>query len=348
MFACAAVVLGALAPRPATAQREPPRWVISRDAFAELWYHGLATVGVDSYGALPLYSAAHVRRVRETKRTRGIVTRLDSSARMLHAAFANDSAFDALHFAPLYFVGVDPGIVLDALRQALAGNRAGSTVPLSIAARAAAVAQAISGAHNRRAVIAFIDALADEWRAIVRDERATWRPAARSVTSLQHDWDSRFAPALSRYLAAGDRSHGTILVVPALGGEGRIVSVRGGQSVVMVSADSVAGIDDAPLLAAVRELAFALLDDVPANRLTADSDRVAAERARELAAVRAGAILLDAVAPALAPSYRRLYAMREIDRKHRAFEADFPLDASSESALRTAAARFASTGAAQQ
>jgi len=348
IFASAAVLLGALVPRTAAAQREVPQWVISRDAFADLWYHGLATVGVDSYGPQPLYSAAHVRSVRETKRTRGLVTRLDSSARTLHAAFAGDSAFDALHFVPLYFVGVDPGTALAALRQALGGGPSDSAVPLVIAARAAAVARSVPGARDRRALITFIDALAHEWRAIVRDERAAWRPSPRTLAALQRDWDSKFEPALSRYLTAGDRSRGTIVGVPALGGEGRIVSVRGGLSVVMVSGDSIAGVDDAPLLAAVRELSFALLDNMPANRLTAGFDRAAAERAREIAAVRGGAILLEAVAPTLAPSYQRLYTADEAGRKHRAFEAEYPLEASSVSALRAAAARFSSAHPAQR
>lgn len=340
MVACAAALLGALVPRTAATQHEPQHWVVSRDAFADLWYHGLATIGADSYGPLPLYSAAHVRTVRETKRTRGVVTRLDSSARALHAVFAGDSTFDALHFVPLYFVGVEPDAALAALQQALGAARADGTVPLALAARAAAVARSFPGARNRQALVTFVGVLAGEWRSTVRGQRVDWRPAPRTLVALQQDWESRFEPALSNYLAAGGRSRGTIVVVPALGAEGRVVSLRGGMSVVMVSGDSVAGIDDAPLLAAVRELAFALLDDASVTRLTAGMDRLAAERAREVAAVRGGAMLLDAVAPALAASYRRLFMSGEAGRGDRTFEAEYPLDARSESALRAATGRF--------
>jgi hypothetical protein len=340
ILACTAALLGTLAPRAAAAQGEAPRWLVQRDAFAELWYHGLATVGGDDYGPLPLYSASYVRAVRETKRARGITTPLDSAAATLRAAFAADSSFDALHFVPLYFVGVEPGAALAALREALAGGQAASSVPLPLAARAAAVARSIAGMRNRRAALTFVDALAAEWLGVVRDERAMWQPSARTVLDLQHDWDTSFARPLSSYLTAGGRSTGTIVVVPALGREGRVVSLRGGISVVMVSADAVAGVDDAPLFSAVRELAFSLLDEVPAGRLTAAVDRLAAEREREVAAVRGGAMLLEAVAPPLAPSYRRVFMTAVAGEETRAFERAYPLDPRAQRALRAAAARY--------
>ena len=340
ILACTALLLGALAPVTTTAQRDAPHWLVRRDAFAELWYHGLATVGADDYGPLPLYSASYARTVREAKRARGLITRLDSLAPTLRAVFAGDSSFDALHFVPLYFVGTEPGVALTALREALAGNRAGSAVPLPLAARAAAVAHSIPGTRHRQALLTFVDALAVEWRTVVRDEPATWQPSARTLDELQRAWDSRFSMPLSSYLAAGERSRGTIVVVPALGREGRVVSLRADVSVVMVSADPVAGVDDAPLFAAVRELAFALLDEVPPVRLTAGHSRLAAEREREVAAVRGGAMLLEAVAPSLAPSYRRVFMAGAAGQRNSSFEREYPLHPRAESALRAAAARY--------
>jgi hypothetical protein len=340
ILACTAALLGAFVPGTAAAQREAPHWVVRRDAFAELWYHGLATVGADDYGPLPLYSAAHVRTARDAKRARGLTTPLDSSAHTLRAVFASDSSFDALHFVPLYFVGVEPGAALTALHEALTSRQATSTVPLALAARAAAVARSIPGARNRQALLTFVDALAVEWLTVVRDERAMWPPSTRMLLDLQRAWDARFAKPLSSYLAAGGRSRGTIVVVPALGGEGRIVSLRGGNSVVMVSADPVAGLDDAPLFAAVRELSFSLLDELPPARLTAGRDRLAAEREREVAAVRGGALLLEAVAPSLAPSYRRVFMGRMAGERNSTFEREYPLHPRAEAALRAAAARY--------
>jgi hypothetical protein len=340
ILACTAALLGAFVPGTAAAQREAPQWIVRRDAFAELWYHGLATVGADDYGPLALYSASHLRSVDAAKRARGLSTRLDSSARTLRAVFAVDSSFDALHFVPLYFVGVEPGVALVVLREALESRQSTSSVPLDLAARATAVARSIPGARNRQALLTFIDALAVEWRTVVRDERAMWEPSARTLLDLQQRWDARFAGPLSSYLAAGGRSKGTIVVVPALGGEGRVVSLRGGSSVVMVSADPVAGVDDTPLFAAVRELSFSLLDELPPARLTAGRDRLAAEREREVAAVRGGALLLEAVAPSLAPSYRRVFMTRMAGERNSTFEREYPLHPRTESALRAAAARY--------
>ena len=81
---------------------------------------------------------------------------------------------------------------------------------------------------------------------------------------------------------------------------------------------------------AVRELSYPLLDAVPP---WAERDRVAAERARDVAAVRAGAMLLDRVAPPLAAPYRALFRSAAA-RGGRTFEELFPLDITIERALR--------------
>jgi hypothetical protein len=126
------------------------------------------------------------------------------------------------------------------------------------------------------------------------------------------------------------------------------VSVRGRISVVMVSADSVDGVDDAPLLAAVRELSFSLLDEVPPARQTAGRDRLAAEREREVAAVRGGALLLAAVAPSLAPSYQRVFMSGITGERNLTFEREYPLHPRAESALRAAAARHSPSQSTQE
>ncbi|HWJ24542.1 MAG TPA: hypothetical protein VNS52_19430 [Gemmatimonadaceae bacterium] len=354
LLVVAALLLVAAAPtrvlaQPERARSARARWVVTRDAFADLWYHGLAVIGADGYGPLSLYAAAYRADVRTVKHRRGSVTRLDDAAAELRAELRADSAYEVLHFVPAYFVGEDPVAVLAALRRALTAGVAARPGSGALDTRAAAVAGALPTARERRSLLALVDLLDDEWRAFVRDDRAGRAPDAISVARLQDEWDRTFAPPLAGWLDVVGRGRGgVIVVVPAVGAEGRIVAGAGTRrAVVVVTADVRSAGPTGPLLAAVRELAFPLLDALPSASVASawgdGADRVAASRARDVAAVRGGALLLEGTAPALAARYRRFYleAAPPGPAAQPSFEQAYPLDARAERALRSAASRFA-------
>ena len=314
------------------AQPVDARWTVRRDAFAELWYHGLALAGAPSYGPLPLYSPDYRRSVATARESRGVVTSLDGTLAGLRAALARDSVLDILHFLPAYFVGQSPDAVLVALRQALSAEPARGPAD-ELGRRAAAVATALATPARRAIVARFVDGLAAEWDAFLRDDRARRAPDAGAVVQLQRTWRAEYLPALPPALRGDGAGAATIVVVPALGAEGRIARL-GGTVVVLVGAADAPSIEDAPLLAAVRELAFAYVDRVPPALVHGPGAprRATAEPEREVAAVRAGAWLLDAVLPARAAAYRALYAG---SRAPEAFDARFVIRPSADSALRT-------------
>jgi hypothetical protein len=135
---------------------------------------------------------------------------------------------------------------------------------------------------------------------------------------------------LDGYLATIGIKRGLILISPAVGTEGRIVRDSTGAAIVVVSLGRAVGGENAALLRVVRELAFPLLDQLR-TPLTTSTSRIDAERARDAAAVRAGAIILDAVDEHLAADYRRLF----LDAiGGRSFDTAFPLDNESKVELR--------------
>lgn len=305
------------------AQRPPASWTVTRDPFLDLWYHCLATVGYEGFGPLTLYDARYADRTRAEKRRMGVPTMLDRKAGELHDAFSADSAFEMLHFVPLYFTGQEPRRALAALRRAIEQPGA------SAEAMPRLIAASLSTPREQAAFRTFIDAADEEWTAFLRDSRAsTIIDDARAVHELQRAWDGRFARPLAWYFDAMGLARGTIVVSPAVGSDGRIVRDASGSVIVAVSsAPRTSGI--APLLASVRELAFPLLDRLrtPPDRRT----RVAAARARDAAAVRAGALILDASDSGLAMEYRRLF----LDLSGgRTFESAYPIDLSAEAELR--------------
>jgi hypothetical protein len=172
-------------------------------------------------------------------------------------------------------------------------------------------------------LVSLLDAVADEWATFARADRAAHELNDRRVArELQSAWDDRFAHVLDGYLAAMHIGRGTILVSPAIGNEGRIIRDPSGAAIIVVSSErGVVGDNDA-LLRSVRELAFPLLNQLR-TPLTTSTSRIVAEQARDAAAVRAGAIILDAADESLAADYRRLF----LDAiGGRSFDTAFPLN----------------------
>ena len=69
-----AAALAAAMPTAVTAQAATG-WSFGTDPFAELWYHGLAMVGFEGFGRVPLYDAEYAWAVRSARRAgRGIAS----------------------------------------------------------------------------------------------------------------------------------------------------------------------------------------------------------------------------------------------------------------------------------
>lgn len=303
-------------------------WRVMRDPFADLWFHTMALVGDEGFGPLELYDTAYARRAR-MRRTAANAAAGDRTLAELRARIVGDSALELLHFVPMYLVGTPPPDALAALRDAATGaNRTARD-------RAHAAARAIVGAlprgTQRRALLSVVSVAEDEWRDVLAPAGGLVAGATPvAVAPLDEAWQSRFAPLLDRYLRRSGQARGVIVVSPAVGADGRVAGALPWGTVVAVGVR--AGEADAPLLAAVRELAYRGLDAVHAPPVA--SGRVAAARARDELAVRAGAVLLSGDPP-LAAHYRELY--RAASRTPaRSFEQLYPIDSATERALRDA------------
>lgn len=98
-------------------QAEPAAWRVRSVGSSDLWFHGMAVIGVDGPGPLPMYDREYAQRVRDAKHRRGIYpTLLDRKAADLRNAFHRDSTFEVLHFLPLYFLLLDADALLGAVR----------------------------------------------------------------------------------------------------------------------------------------------------------------------------------------------------------------------------------------
>lgn len=344
-----ASAIASLSAVPAAAHAQDPggdevtrRWIVGRAPQVDLWYHGLALIGYEGFGVLPMYDPGYAERVAAARAERGDPpSALVTGASRFRLALARDSIFEVFHFLPMYFASSSPQGTFEALRAV--ANSTGSPVVNDPSARfgASATAYVLRDADERRVLGEFVDALEDEWNVFFAAySRELVAGEAERAGRFQQRWDEAFQPALQPYLSAYRLDGGVILVSPALGSEGRIFQGDPNNPVDNVVAVGFrdGNVPDGELFGVVRELCFPLVR-VAIDAAGAGGDRVAAERSSSRAAVRCGALLLEQYLPALADGYRRSFTGIEGGDAaivQRAFSETYPLDANLERALEEA------------
>lgn len=295
-------------------------WTVRSAPAVEFWYHAMAIVGLQGFGALPLYDAGYPAAVRSARDARGVApTALERQAGDLRAAFAADSAFEVMHFVPLYAATTTPD-------QLLATNAPG-------------LLASVLGTRGRQAAAdRFLTAARDDLeRAWSAERRAQAPDLNAALGTVEQRWKESVGPAVAGYLTRNGLASGIILPIPGLGPDGRfLAATRESPAVVAVQLPrdrSHAG--DAAFFV-VRELCYPAVRRALATPGLVPADRVAAEQLSGRAAVRCGALLLDQADPALGQAYRDAF-LRALGSRD-SFEAAYPVSAEVEAALRTALA----------
>ena len=308
-------------------------WQLEPNTTVDLWYHGLAVIGVAQQGMLPLYSAAYASRVREEKERLGIYpTKLDEIGEEISRAIESDEALSLLHFAPLYFHAADPLEMLHALG-AVADRRAGDVAVASPRVRFGAIAmtQMLQTAGQRRAVRKLVEAMEDEYGVFFHEFRERHRANNRDrLADLERRWTYGLALDLAAFLERVGLESGVLIPSPALGPEGRLFQgdpFEGRARLLAVWMPLEGGVD-APLYGAVRELGFTVVDRLVDPERYDPSEL---EDVRASAAVRFGAMLLEFYAPEYLSGYRRAF-LEAVGYESAeqgtaaAFEQTYPLD----------------------
>ncbi len=297
LLAVACAFVAVTTPSTGAAQR-PDGWRFPDASGAAAWFAVVRDLEVPAPGPLAYYAPGAAR----AEPLRG----------MLRAP-----AFEILHFGPLYAPTATTDDLVATLR---AAARPADPAPASGRILAAAL-RATLAADTRASRL---PALAD---AIVRRKTSERGLDAARRTALTSRWETSFAPALRAWLAQQRLVGGTVLVIPAVGPEGRAFAGRHDDpldNVIAVGTWPAAGEPDAPLLAMLRELCFPAV--TRSLGAAAAADREAASRLASNAAIRCGARLADAVSSATGAAYRRQWAAVGGGRSDD-FEARFPVDA---------------------
>ena len=314
LLAAAIVALTATA-APAPAQGAGPGWNFESDAFADLWFHGLAVVGFHGFGPSPLYDPAYALQARQQRSRQGLpATALETQRARFLTIFTNDDAFEILHFVPLYFQGAGRWSAMEALRS-IARTPSGMPPVTDERARVgtAVVAQVLTSTTQRQTLLAFVELLDEEWRSVVEPARARSAAGRQGMlTDLHARWRDRYAAPLATFLEAEGLSSGTAMVATGLGVEGRFVPPSGPLArgpVVALSQSTDAVSVDAVLSSLVRELCFPAVRRAFGPFEARFRNRVEASRASDLAATRCGELLLEHHAPRQVAAFRARFGI---------------------------------------
>jgi len=322
----AAVAASLACATPAAAQSAPaaPGWIFTAPDAASAWFATLDAARLTAPGALPFY--------------RGSV----AADPALHAALAAP-AFEILHFVPLYYPSASRDALVRAVRSAAATN------PVPPTPRAAfvvgALHAALPAASQRLALIALADAVSRQPPGRASGDAngdANGGVSALSLERWQREWNERFAPALAPYLASERLDGGVVMVVDALGAEGRLFAGRPADrtdNVAAVGTFGLSAVADAPLFALVRELCFPLVTRAGGEDNARRGSRLDAARRSGILAVRCGAELLDQFLPSEAAGYRAHW--RQAGGASVDFDTLFPADSVVAPRLHAAIARLA-------
>ncbi|MCG6955907.1 MAG: hypothetical protein LJF04_07940, partial [Gemmatimonadetes bacterium] len=198
----AALLAWIVAPPAPVAAQASRGWTFEGDAFADLWFHGLAVTGFYGFGPFPLYDPAYAAAVRRQDREAGSPpTALEKDRRDLLTSFQSSDLFEVLHFVPLYFHGASRRETLGALRAIAATSRGSPEASSTTRFGVSVVAQLIPEERDRRTLGRFVDDLGEEWDSVVGPRRADDGDVrARRLQEVQSVWDTLWAPALAGFL----------------------------------------------------------------------------------------------------------------------------------------------------
>ncbi len=297
------------APQPAVV------WPLRTREHVDLWLHGFALLMQDS-SAVPIFRRGYRAEVQAARTRAGATTQLDAERDRLQARLAANPRLGlGAQFAALAFASWEEmrGGLQALVQSGGDPQRAGDQ---RSAAMVAFLAQSFPTGPDREWARLFTNALDDE---STKFYHRYWLDAQRdrspSLAAADSIWQRVARPALQRFLNNTQQRDGELLLSLPLGGEGRTTTsgTRSGNLAAVAFPATVANAAEVSYVA-THELVGAVANSAVTDNITPSEQRSGvAERYVSAAQVRGGYVLLQRLAPALAPGYARFY-LREAGR----------------------------------
>jgi hypothetical protein len=283
-------------------------WAIRTRQHVDLWLHGYALLQRDT-ARIPFFRRGYRDRMLGERRQLGVTTALDLNAERLTARLATNPALVNGQFVPLYFGSFED------LRRAVdlfirvegeprsAGSQEGAFYVSLLAA-------SFPGAADREWLRVFMQSLTEENERFYRQYwTAAQRTRAPALAAVEALWRDTYGRKFERFLTNTQQNRGEILLSLPLDGEGRTIAATTGRpGIIAIQFPDAAASAVEALYVFAHEVVIPVITTAIADNVTPAEQRGGvADRYASHGAVRGGAILLERIAPELAPGYMRYY-----------------------------------------
>lgn len=283
------------------------RWLVKTSEHIDLWIHAFAMLSTDS-ATVPLYRRGYRDSLTVIKNSLNILTALDANRVQLASGLAANGRYLQAQFLPLDVANWD--VLKSFAEKFLQYEGEPRRAPdEGTALRVAQFAAVFPSAADREWLRLFLVGVTDEQVRFYNDEHSrVVRERVHVVTAVDTMWQQTYRKKFERFLTNTSQRSGDIVLSLPIGGEGRAGIGRDRQTVVVVPFPG--RVEDAAevLYVFAHEITGGLVNSVVADNTTPAQQR--AGTANELVSagqVRAGALLLERIAPELLLPYKRYY-----------------------------------------
>jgi hypothetical protein len=293
---------------PAAATTPPlVRWPIKTAEHVDLWLHAFAMVSDDS-APIPLYRRGYRDSLTVLKNREGILTSLDANRGALATRLSASPAYLQAQFIPLDMANWDVVRAFADRFLKFEGEKGRALEPES-RARVQQFAAIFPTETDREWLQVFINGVQDEQVRFFAEEHSRLvRSRAAVITAVDSLWQRVYRPKFDRFLTNTAQKNGDILLSVPIGGEGRTGPGRDQRTVVVVSFPARVADANEVVLVFAHEITGTLVGAVVSDNTTPSQRRLGvANRLLTVGQVRAGAMLLERVAPELLSPYMRFY-----------------------------------------
>jgi hypothetical protein len=282
-------------------------WRVTTLEHVDLWLHGFALLTSDT-GRVPFFARGYKQQVTALKRQRNLFTQLDANQHDLSARFATNPGLANAQFVAMYFPSFQEIVNATDLFIRSSGNPRAASDP-QMQQEISLLAGIFPTPADRNWLRLFVQSLQDE---STRFYHPYWtneqQVRGAAYAAFREAWMSRYYQKLSRFLNNTQQSSGQLVLSLPLGGEGR--TINDGKQYNMIAVDYPATVDAAPeaLYGFVHEAVAKLVEEsIRDNTSPAEQRSGTTLGYSGNGAVRAGALLLQRVAPEEVQGYMRFY-----------------------------------------
>ncbi len=302
---CASAGSGGPVADPAGASSSAALWPVRTRIHLDLWLHGYAMLLRDS-AKVPVFSPGYRDRVQAEKNRRGLNTLLDANREQLQSRLSISPALTNGQFAPLYFGSFDQmKTTIDRFIQAQGDPRAAGDQ--AMAQYFAILGQSFPTGADREWLRLFTLAVEDERRQFYQEYWTSQNGARLGVVRAADSlWQSAYRPRFQGFLNNTQQETGDFLLALTLGGEGRTVNFSARQNAIAVTMPATDPLEAIYVFA--HEVVNSIVGTAVHDNITPTEQRAGTGAQYVLTGtVRAGAMLLQRIAPELVTGYTRYY-----------------------------------------